>query len=158
MMKPNIGLSAKDCTEVVHVLNTLLSDEFILYTKTLNYHWNITGPHFHDLHKLLDTQYHELLETIDSVAERVRSLGGHALGSLLEFTQNTRLKEEPHKYPSAKIMISNLLSDHESIIANLRKDLETCQLKHHDAGTTDFLTGLMEHHEKTAWMLRALLE
>jgi len=96
-MKPNIGLSAKDCTEVVHVLNTLLSDEFILYTKTLNYHWNITGPHFHDLHKLLDTQYHELLETIDSVAERVRSLGGHALGSLLEFTQNTRLKEEPHK-------------------------------------------------------------
>jgi starvation-inducible DNA-binding protein len=79
------------------------------------------------------------------------------MATLGEFTKNTRLEEEPNTYPDAKTMLSNLLNDHESIIRNLRVDLEACTTKYHDAGTTDFLTGLMEQHEKMAWMLRAFL-
>jgi starvation-inducible DNA-binding protein len=92
------------------------------------------------------------------VAERARALGGPALGTLAEFLQRTRLKEQPDTYPGAKEMIANLLADHDAIIRTLRVDLETCADRYQDIGTNDFLTGLMEKHEKMAWMLRACLE
>jgi len=157
-MKPNIGLSDEERTGVVHILNTLLSDEYLLYTKTRNYHWNVVGPQFNDLHKFFEAQYNELNDIVDEVAERARSLGGWSLGTLTEFLQQTRLKEQPGQYPNARNMIANLLADHEAIIRYLRVDLETCADKYHDVGTNDFLTGLMEKHEKMAWMLRAFLE
>jgi starvation-inducible DNA-binding protein len=157
-MTPNIGLSNQQREGVVAILNTLLADEYVLYTKTRNYHWNVTGPQFHDLHKFFESQYEALDDIVDDVAERARSLGGWATGTLAEFSQQTRLSEHPGQYPNARTMISNLLADHEVIIRQLRADLETCAEKHHDAGTSDFLTGLMEQHEKTAWMLRAFLE
>jgi starvation-inducible DNA-binding protein len=157
-MKTNIDLSEEQRAGVVKILNALLSDEYLLYTKTRNYHWNVTGPQFHDLHKFFEEQYTELNEVVDEVAERGRSLDGWAFGTMNEFSQHTRLKEHPGQYPKAREMIANLLSDHEAIIRQLRSDLETCSDKYHDMGTNDFLTGLMEQHEKMAWMLRAFLQ
>lgn len=157
-MKPDIGLPVKDREGVADILHALLSDEFVLYAKTLNYHWNVTGPHFDELHKFFGTQYGALQLIMDDVAERARMLGGKAPGTLKEFLQHARIKEQPGKEPDAWDMIANLLSDHEAIVRSLRVDLETSQSKYHDAGTTDFLTGLMEQHEKMAWMLRAFIE
>jgi starvation-inducible DNA-binding protein len=157
-MKLNSGLSEKQLGGVVEILNTILADEYVLYTKTRNYHWNVTGMQFHDLHKFFESQYEELNDIVDDVAERARSLGGVALGSLSAFVERARLKEQGKKVPSAKDMIANLLADHEGVIRTLRADLVTCGEKYGDAGTNDFLTGLMEKHEKMAWMLRACLE
>ena len=157
-MKVNIGISDKNRQVVAKILNTLLSDEYVLYTKTRKYHWNVTGPQFNDLHKFFESQYEALAEIADETAERVRALGGKSLGTLAEFLKQSRLKEKPGQYPNADGMISNLLSDHEAIIGNLRTDLETCTRDYQDAGTADFLTGLMEQHEKMAWMLRSFLE
>jgi starvation-inducible DNA-binding protein len=155
-MNPNIGLSDEQRTAVIKILNTLLSDEYVLYTKTRNYHWNVLGPQFNDLHKFFEEQYTELTEVVDDVAERARSLGGWALGTLKEFSQHARLNEHPDQYPNARQMIANLLADHETVVRQLRSDLESAE-KYHDMGTNDFLTGLMEKHEKMAWMLRAFL-
>ena len=157
-MKPNLGIADKRREGVARILNALLSDEYLLYTKTRNYHWNVTGPQFNDLHKFFEAQYEELDAIVDEVAERARSLGGMALGSLTEFTQEARLKEHPGQYPDARTMLSNLLADHETLIRTLRVDLGTCADRHKDMGTSDFLTGLMERHEKMAWMLRSFLE
>jgi starvation-inducible DNA-binding protein len=157
-MKTNIGLSEEQCGGVAKILNTLLSDEYLLYTKSRNYHWNVLGPQFNDLHKFFEEQYTELTEIVDDTAERARALGAWALGTLTEFSQQARLSEHPGQYPRAREMIANLLADHEAIIRQLRTDLETCAEKYHDMGTSDFLTGLMEKHEKMAWMLRAFLQ
>jgi starvation-inducible DNA-binding protein len=156
-MKPNIGLSDEHLKNILQILKVLLADEFVLYTKTRNYHWNVVGQQFNDLHKFFEVQYNELNDVMDEVAERARSLGGNALGTLGEFIKHTRLKEHPDQYPNTRDMISNLLADHEAIIRNLRGDLVTCAEKYHDMGTSDFLIGQMEKHEKTAWMLRSLL-
>ena len=157
-MRPNIGLSVEQGEAVVAILNALLADEYLLNTKTRNYHWNVVGPQFHDLHKFFETQYNALNQIVDEVAERSRSLGGKALGTMVEFLKHTHLKEQTGHNPDARDMIANLLADHEALICQLRLDLETCTEQYHDAGTTDFLTGLMEQHEKMAWMLRAFLE
>jgi starvation-inducible DNA-binding protein len=156
-MKPNIGISDEDRDGVVQILNTLLSDEYVLYTKTRNYHWNVVGPQFNDLHKFFEDQYEQLDEIVDEVAERARFLGGQSLGSLSDFLKHTKLKEYPGKYPDAQGMISNLLADHEAIVRSLRVNLEICADKYRNIGTNDFLTGLMKRHEKMAWMLRAFL-
>lgn len=157
-MNPNIGLSDEQRRGVSQILNEVLSDEYVLYTKTRNYHWNVRGPQFHDLHKFFEAQYNELNDIVDEVAERARSLGGMALGTLAEFAQHSRLKEHPGDYPNAQEMVANLLADHEVVIRRLRSDLDIAAEKFQDMGTNDFLTGLMERHEKMAWMLRSLLE
>jgi starvation-inducible DNA-binding protein len=157
-MKNNIGLPEESREAVAKILNALLSDEYVLYTKTRNYHWNVTGPQFNDLHKFFEAQYESLDEMIDDVAERARSLGKRSFGTLSEFAKHARLKEHPAQALNAKEMIAALLEDHESVIRTLRSDLVVCADKHGDAGTNDFLTGLMEKHEKMAWMLRSFLE
>lgn len=157
-MKPNLGIESKGREAVCEILNQLLADEVVLYLKTRNYHWNVTGPHFHDLHKLFESQYEELDTIMDEVAERARALGGQAQASACEFAERTRIPEHPGKFPKAEKMLANLLEDHEAIVRFLRESIETTQNKHGDAGTADFLTGLMEQHEKMAWMLRATIE
>ena len=159
--KIKIGLDDGSVEKITGILNATLADEYLLLTKTKNYHWNVVDPRFNDLHKFFDEQYGQITEIVDEVAERVRSIGGKTKATMTEFLQITRLKEDPAEYPniftSANRMLENLLNDHETIIRQLRKDLETCdQLG--DAGTTDFLTGIMEEHEKMAWMLRSFLE
>jgi starvation-inducible DNA-binding protein len=150
-MKPNIALSDAQRDAAVGILNTVLSDEYVLYTKTRNYHWNVFGPRFNYLHKFFQAQYEELDEIVDEVAERSRSLGGWAFGTLKEFLESTRIKEQPKEYPDAARMLSTLLADHESLIRKLRADLAM-------AGVDNFLMEVMERHEKMAWMLRAHLE
>lgn len=156
-MKPNLGLSGKSRDAVLDVLGRLLADEHVLYVKTRNFHWNVTGLDFGALHKLFEEQYDALGETIDEVAERIRMLGGVAPGSMKEFLKLSRLDEQPGGKLEAAKMIAALLSDHESVIRALREGIETAG-RAGDAGTNDFLTGLLEDHEKTAWMLRAHLE
>ena len=154
----DIGIDEKQSAQVVKILSRVLADEYVLYTKTRGYHWNVTGMQFNDLHKFFEGQYEALNEVVDDVAERARSLGGKALGTLAEFAQHTRLKEQPGKQPPALTMVGNLQADHEAMVRTLRADLATVMEKHNDAGTSDFLTGLMEKHEKMAWMLRSFNE
>jgi starvation-inducible DNA-binding protein len=158
MMTPNIGMNDAQRGAVVAILDTLLADEYLLYTKTRNYHWSVVGPQFNDLHKFFQAQYEELDDIVDETAERARALGGRALGTLAEFVKRSRLKEQPGQYPDAKGMLAALLADHEAVIRHLRTDAEVTMDKHGDAGTNDFLVGLMEKHEKMAWMLRAFQE
>ncbi len=153
----NIGLSVKERTGVCNILNTLLADETLLYLKTRKHHWNVTGKDFSELHVLFEAQYTELELAIDAIAERIRKLGGNATGTLKEYASNSRLKEQPGKYPAALVMIEELLNDQESIIRHLRQDIDKTDKTFHDAVTTDFLTGLMGQHEKMAWMLRSYI-
>lgn len=156
-MALNIGISESNRDSIVKILNAVLSDEYVLYTKTRNYHWNVVGPQFNDLHKFFEAEYEALDEVVDEVAERVRALGGHALGTLAELSKHARLTERPGQYPDARGMLADLQGDHEALVRQLRADLAVVLDKHGDAGTSDFLTGLMEKHEKMAWMLRAFL-
>jgi starvation-inducible DNA-binding protein len=157
MTKIQIGLTDKARQGLAKLLNVLLADEYLLYTQTRNYHWNVVGPRFHDLHKFFEAQYEELDDVIDGVAERVRALGGTSAGSLGEFLELARNKESSGLPRDAQGMVGSLLSAHEALIRNLRSDLEKAD-EFGDAGTNDFLTGLMEQHEKMGWMLRATLE
>jgi len=158
MAAPNIGIPDGNRQSVIGLLNTLLADEYVLYTKTRNYHWNVTGPQFNDLHKFFETQYEALDDIVDEVAERARSLGGRAAGSLEEFRKLARLGEDVGKVPAARDMLAALLADHEALARSLRADVDTVTDKHKDTGTADFLTGLLEQHEKMSWMLRSFLE
>src|SRR5438477_10526139 len=116
IMKPNIGVNDGQRDAVVEILNTLLADEYLLYTKTRNYHWNVVGPQFNDLHKFFQAQYEQLDEIVDEVAERARSLGGQAFGTLAEFSKMARLRESPGKSHNMTEMIASLLADHEAVI------------------------------------------
>ena len=158
MAAPNIGIPDGNRQGTIALLNTLLADEYMLYTKTRNYHWNVTGLQFNDLHKFFETQYEALDDIVDEVAERARSLGGRAAGTLEEFRKSARLGEDPGKVPAARDMLAVLLSDHEALARTLRTDVDTVTDKYKDTGTADFLTGLLEQHEKMAWMLRSFLE
>ena len=157
-MKTTIGLTDKQRKGAAGILSTVLADEYLLLVKTKNYHWNVTGPHFRDLHKLFDEQYEALSEVTDEVAERIRSIGEMTPATMTEWLKLSRLKETPGKHPAYMKMVEDLLHDHETLIGHLRKDLDTCADDFHDMGDSDYLTGLMEKHEKMAWMLRATLE
>ena len=157
-MNPNLGITDKNRSAVVKLLQPLLADEFVLYTKTRNAHWNVTGPHFGHLHAFFESQYGKLEEFIDDVAERIRSLGGTPAATLAEYVKLARLTEAPGKAYSAQEFLAALLTDHEAVIRQVRKDLTDIGDTYGDAGTNDFLTGMMEEHEKMAWMLRASLK
>ncbi len=157
-MKPNIGITLANREGVIEILNMLLADEFVLNTRTRKYHWNVVGSHFAALHALFDRHYVELNEIVDQVAERVRQLGGFPAASLAEFLRLTRLDENSERSLDDMSMIERLCTDHEAIIQRLREDLDVCDRRYSDMGTSNFLTDLMEKHEKMAWMLRAHLE
>lgn len=154
----DIGIGEENRKGVVAILNTLLADEYLLFTKTRNYHWNVVGKDFKERHDFFQQQYEQINPIIDEVAERSRQLGGVSVATMTEFLQNTNLKENPGEFPADMKMISNLLSDHENTIKYLRKSSEECDEKYREMGTNDFLIGLMEIHEKMAWMLRAHLD
>lgn len=156
-MKPEIGITEKNLQNSISLLSVVLSDEMTLYIKTRKFHWNVSGESFMELHKLFQAQYTELEEAIDEVAERIGKLGGKSIGTMKEFSELTKLKESPNKYPSQKEMLNELLGDHETVIVQLRKDIDISADENKDAGTADFLTGLMEQHETIAWTLRRYL-
>jgi starvation-inducible DNA-binding protein len=156
-MKPEIGITEKNLQNSISLLSVVLSDEMTLYIKTRKFHWNVSGESFMELHKLFQAQYTELEEAIDEVAERIGKLGGKSIGTMKEFSELTKLKESPNKYPSQKEMLNELLGDHETVIVQLRKDIDISNDENKDAGTADFLTGLMKQHETIAWTLRRYL-
>jgi starvation-inducible DNA-binding protein len=155
-MTPNIEIDENHLKEGELLLNTLLADEYVLYTKTRNAHWNIQGQNFIELHKFFENQYQTLDIIIDDVAKRVRALGHFALGSLKDFIAVTRLSEYNLEFTNQNHIIQSLLEDHETLIRSLRKDI-TATAEHRDLGTADFMTRLLEQHEKMSWMLRAHL-
>jgi starvation-inducible DNA-binding protein len=151
------GLAPETAQEVAHKLNVLLSSEYVLYTKTQKFHWNVVGPFFGQLHKLFNDQYDELAGLLDMIAERVRALGRPSFGTLTEFLANSQIKEDPGNNPDHTSMIKILLQDHETIIKSMR-DLIDLTANLNDMATNNFLCGLVEKHEKMAWMLRAHLQ
>lgn len=154
-MKPHIGLSDEQRAGVVRLLNTLLADEYLLAVKTRNYRWNVYGPHFTQLHRLFQEQYELIDEMIDTVAQRVRTVGGNAIGTLAELQEAARLDEAPGEYPDARAMVLTLLGDHEATVTRLRRDLVEANDEFEDVGTGSLLTDLLERHERMAWALRA---
>ena len=154
----DIGIKENNRQAVIALLQKVTANLSVIYTKTRNFHWNMTGPRFHTMHLFFEAQYKELGEAADEVAERTRSLGGFSIGTLAEFLKLSVIKEEPGVRPPIDGMIQTLVKDHETIIKGLREDIDKCDDDYDDAGTADFLTGLMEQHEKLAWMLRAHLE
>ena len=155
-MKVNIGISDKNRQAVAMALNKLLADEHILYNKTRNYHWSIEGPSFMEFHKLYETQYTMLAESIDEIAERIRTIGHFAEGRLKEILKLATL-DEPETPTIQEQQIQNLESDHETMITKLRKLIKDFDEKYKDIGSSDFVTGLLRQHEKMAWMLRSYL-
>lgn len=157
VLKPvqaGIGLTTTAKSAVLGLLDHVLADEYVLYTKTRNFHWNVTGMHFSAMHKFFEEQYEQLDGIVDEVAERSRAIGGRALGSMKEFLGKARLQESTDKVMKEESMIAELLADHESLVRTLRRDIEECD-RLGDQGTSDFLTGVLKTHEKTAWMLRS---
>ncbi|PWV49617.1 Dps family protein [Chitinophaga sp. S165] len=154
-MNTNIGITDANRQQVTNQLAKLLADEYVLYTKTRNAHWNVEGPDFHSMHLFFESQYEELDEIMDSVAERIRSLGHYAPATLKSFLSLTHLTEYSERDNDSMGFMKELLGDHESIIEFLRGNVDPFANTFKDVGTSDFITGLIETHEKMAWMLRA---
>ena len=156
-MKVNIGLKEKDTAAVAELLNKLVADLNVLYTKVRNAHWNVEGADFHAQHLFFEGIYDGLAENIDDVAERVRAIGHYSVGSLKEFLDLTQLAEEKPTKNDSQSYIKILLNDYESIIITLRENIQITE-KHGDAATEDFFIEIMASFEKTAWMLRSHLK
>jgi starvation-inducible DNA-binding protein len=157
-MNPHIGIKPENLIQVTHPLTALLADEFVLYAKTRRAHWNVEGANFHSMHTFFEAQYEQLDQILDDVAERVRALGHYAPATLKDFLALTHLSEHLHSANDGIGFIKELLADHESIIMRFRENINYFNTELKDAGTADFITGLMETHEKMAWMLRAHLK
>jgi starvation-inducible DNA-binding protein len=145
----------KDAQRVATALSNVLADSFILYLKTHNFHWNVTGPMFGPLHQMFEEQYNELWLAVEAIAERIRSLGFITPGSYGEFTKLTYLQETPAAI-NANEMIVELLRDHETTARTARSALAVARAAL-DAPTEDLLTQRVGAHEKAAWMLRSML-
>ena len=152
----DIGIDKKDRKAIAEGLSCLLADTYVLYLKTHNYHWNVTGPMFQTLHLMFQAQYNELWLAVDLVAERIRTLGHPAPGTYKAFAKLASIKEE-EGVPAATQMIRNLVKGHEQVAKTARAILPVVD-KANDQPTADLLTQRLQVHEKTAWMLRSLLE
>lgn len=152
-MGVNTGLSAAQCSKVVKHLSILLSDTYLLYVKTQNFHWNVMSSLFPMLHVLFEGQYEALAEAVDTLAERIRALGHPAPGSLTQFKALASVKEST-KVPKAEAMLKELLADHELICREIRAAVAAIQ-KTGDEATADLFIQRLAEHEKTAWMLRS---
>ena len=155
-MKIDIGIGEKDRTKVANGLSRLLADSYTLYLKTHQFHWNVTGPMFQTLHLMFETQYNELALAVDAIAERIRALGFPAPGSYAEFGKLSSIKETVG-VPKAEEMIRLLVDGQEAVVRTARSVFPVAE-KAGDEATADLLTQRIQLHEKTAWMLRSLLE
>lgn len=156
-MKPNIGISEKNLSDITTLLSSVLANAMVLYVKTRKYHWNVTGESFMELHQLFESHYKKLEKSVDEIAERISKLGGNTIGTMKEFLELSSIEETPGDNPPAVDMIADMLKDHETIIIQLRKYIGECSDGLEDAGTADFLTGLLKEHETISWTLRRYL-
>ncbi|HXG58642.1 MAG TPA: Dps family protein [Thermoanaerobaculia bacterium] len=152
----DIGISEADRRNIADGLSRLLADTYTLYLKTHNFHWNVTGPMFQTLHLMFEQQYNELALAVDLIAERIRALGFRAPGSYREFSQLSSIGEESGPL-SAEQMIRSLVAGQEAVVRTARSVFPIVE-RANDQPTADLLTQRMQVHEKTAWMLRSLLE
>jgi starvation-inducible DNA-binding protein len=155
-MKIDIGIPSDTRMQIAEGLSHLLADTYTLYLKTHNYHWNVTGPMFQTLHTMFETQYTELALAVDVIAERIRALGAPAPGTYADYARLSSIKEVPG-VPKAEEMIADLVSGQESVVRTAR-GLYDLVGEANDEASADLLTQRMQLHEKTAWMLRSLLE
>jgi len=155
-MNINIGINEQDRQDIAQGLSKLLADTYTLYLKTHNFHWNVTGPMFQTLHLMFETQYTELALAVDIIAERIRSLGVYAPGTYKQFASLSSIKEEDG-IPKAQDMIRLLVEGQEAVVRTARSLYASVE-KASDEATADLLTQRIQLHEKTAWMLRSLLE
>lgn len=156
-MKTNLGLPDETRLEVGEMLNLILADEYVLYTTTRDYHWNVTGPEFHRLHLQFEALSGQVSQWIDDVARRTRAIGAVARGNWAELAKIARTSAEAGAGLPPAHMLGELLALHEAMIVQLRADSAACSSRFRDPGTTGFLTCLMQQHEKTARLLRAQL-
>lgn len=155
-MKPQLGINEDARVKIVASLSKLLAETYTLYLKTHNYHWNVTGPHFQQLHSMFMTQYTEMWTAVDEIAERIRALGEFAPGSYRQFSALSSIKED-EGVPGWKDMIGNLVSGHEAVIRTCR-EIQPLAAESGDESSNSLISDRMRLHEKTAWMLRALLQ
>ena len=153
----HIGISEKDRSAISEGLARLLADTYTLYLTTHNFHWNVTGPHFNSLHAMFMTQYTELWNSTDVIAERIRALGHYAPGSYAEFSKIATVPDVPQTPPKAMEMVRILVTGHEAVARTARGVFPLAD-KANDEPTADLLTQRLTVHEQTAWMLRTLLE
>ena len=154
--KIDIGISEKDRKNIAQGLNRLLADSYTLYLMTHNFHWNVKGPMFNTLHLMFEQQYNELALAVDTIAERIRALGYPAPGTYSEFAALSSIKEVKGQ-PKATDMIQHLVAGQEAVVKTARSLFPVVEAAS-DEPTADLLTQRMQLHEKTAWMLRSLLE
>ncbi|MEM7553235.1 MAG: Dps family protein [Cyanobacteria bacterium P01_A01_bin.84] len=152
----NIGINEDSRAKIAEGLSRLLADTYTLYLKTHNFHWNVTGPMFQTLHLMFETQYTELAMAVDLIAERIRALGYPAPGTYSEYAKLSSISETSG-VPKAKEMISLLVEGQEAVVRTARSIFPVIE-EVNDEPTADLLTQRMQVHEKTAWMLRSLLE
>lgn len=155
-MNVNIGIGEEDRKAIADELSHVLADSYMLYLKTHNYHWNVTGELFHSLHEQFEQQYTELAEAVDEIAERIRSLGHRAPGTFKEFKQLTSITEDTEE-PEALEMVRRLALGNEQVLRTCRQALAPANVAE-DEATLDLLTRRLDIHSKTAWMLRSHLE
>lgn len=152
----DIGISSEDRAAISGVLSNMLADSFMLYLKTHNYHWNVTGPMFQTLHVLFMDQYTELWNALDEIAERIRSLGFHAPGTFKEFARLTSI-EESEAVLNADGMIRAIISGQEAVARSARAALRVAD-QADDQASVDIMVQRLQVHEKNAWMLRSLID
>jgi starvation-inducible DNA-binding protein len=153
----HIGIREKDRAAIASGLSRLLADTYTLYLTTHNFHWNVTGPMFNTLHAMFMAQYTELWNAVDPIAERIRALGHPAPGSYGQFGSLATVPDAPATPPKALEMVRILVQGHEAV-ARTARDLFPLVTEANDQPTADLLTQRLDIHEKTAWMLRSLLE
>ncbi|MGL4735325.1 MAG: Dps family protein [Enterovibrio sp.] len=151
----DIGINDKDREEIAESLKHLLADTYTLYLQSHNFHWNVTGPQFSNLHTMFELHYTELAVAVDDIAERIRALGVFAPGTYREFVQLASIKETAN-IPNADEMVRILVKNHEQIVKTARKALK-CAQDGNDESSMALVSDRMRVHEKTAWMLRSLL-
>lgn len=156
-MEIDIGIPEADRKEIAEGLSHLLADTYLLYVRTHGYHWNVTGPLFNTLHLMFETQYNELALAVDLIAERIRALGFPAPASYGEFSRLASVGEDDGDWPEAEEMLRRLVKGQEAVVRTARSIFPTVE-RASDQPTADLLTQRMQVHEKTAWMLRSMLD
>ena len=153
-MIPKIGITEDHLQKAIALLSVVLADEMTLYVKTRKFHWNISGNSFMELHKLFEVHYNLLEKTADEVAERISALGGKAIGSMKDFIKHGQIEENTDASNTQKQMLDELMSNHETVMVQIRKSIDEVGEQTDDVVTEDFLTGILKMHEDISWQLR----
>ncbi len=157
LSKIRIGLETGTRAKVVAELNLSIANASVLNVKTKKVHWDVVGPQFRSLHQLLDENYEMLSAMVDAIAERARMLGGHTIGTMVDFVEHSELTESRQVYNRSTEAVHVLVADHETVVRQVRKSVDACD-ELGDAGTADMLTGMLRQHEQILWMLRSFVE